>query len=103
MATRAENFRYEQERQGPKKAPKARPPRRDLYVDTSKPGVSETDRKGAMPHRESKVASKNATYVLEDSAGKPSRKSTRKSSNRQKTDQQYRSKRRISEHRTRAP
>jgi len=103
MATKAQQFRYEQERQGVKKAPKARPPRRDLSVDTSKPGVSATDRKGAMPHRESKAANKKAAYVLEDSASKPSRKSTRKSSNRQKTDMQYRAKRRVAESRNRVP
>lgn len=97
MATRAQNFRAQQERQGVKKAPKARPPRRDRLVDTAKPGVSETDRRAALPRKPSKAANKNATYVLEDSAGKPSRKSTRKSSNRQKTDLQYRMKRRVAE------
>jgi hypothetical protein len=103
MATRAQVFRSEQERQGPKRGPKPRPPRRDLDVDTSKPGVSETDRKGLSPRRPSKTANKNATYVLEDAAGKPSRKSTRKSSNRQKTDLQYSLKRRVSELKPRAP
>lgn len=103
MATRAQNFRAEQQRQGPKKAPKARPPRRDRFVDTAQPGVSETDRKGALPRRPSKAADKNATYVLEDSAGKPSRKSTRKSSNRQETDLQYRLKSRAAELKPRTP
>ena len=35
----------------------------------------------------------HAAYALEDTAGKPSRRSTRKSSNRQKTDSQSRAKR----------
>lgn len=74
MATKSEEFRYWQERSGPKKEKVAREP----------------------PHaatRESIHAGKNAAYVLEDSAGKPSRLSTRKSSNRQKTDSQTRAKR----------
>lgn len=103
MATKAQDFRYAQQRSGAKKAPKARRPRRDIGVDTAKPGVSETDRKGLLPRRPSKAANKNATYVLEDSAGKPSRKSTRKSSNRQKTDLQYRMKSRTAELKPRAP
>jgi hypothetical protein len=92
MATKAEEFRYWLERSGPKK-PKSPPrPRRDLVVDTSKPGVSATDRK-AGPRKESVHAGRKAAYVLEDSATKPSRRSTRKSSNRQKTDSQTRAKR----------
>lgn len=45
MATRAEMFRYEQERSGPKKAKRPRRPRRDAPVDTSLPGVSATDKR----------------------------------------------------------
>jgi len=70
MATRAEWFRYNTERAGPKK-PKA--------VKKAKPGpkphnLAEKDRK--------------ALYAFEDHAPgtRPSRKSTRKGSNRQKTD-----------------
>ncbi|GAO02323.1 hypothetical protein [Anaeromyxobacter sp. PSR-1] len=95
MATKAERFRYETERSGPKKAKQPRPPRRDTPVDTSQPGVSATHRKSAR--HESVRAGKKAQYALEDSAGKPSRKSTRKASNRQKTDSQMRVKRRTGE------
>ncbi len=96
MATKAEMFRYFTERSGPKK-PKSPPrPRRNVPVDTSLPGVSASDRKPA-PRKESVRAGKKATYALEDSAGKPSRRSTRKASNRQKTDAQMRSKRRTGE------
>jgi hypothetical protein len=83
MATRAEWFRYDTERSGPKKA-KATP---------KKPH-------GGLPasHNESARAAKHATYALEDTAGKrPSRKSTRKASNRQKTDVQVRALRKLSE------
>jgi hypothetical protein len=81
MATRAEWFRYQAERSGAKKrapSPKAAAPE----------AAHEPVRAG-----------KKAVYVLEDSAGRPSRKSTRKASNRQKTDVQYRIKRRTSESR----
>jgi len=72
MATRAELFRYWTERSGPKK-PKGRPrPRRDFPVDTSKQGVSATDRR-VGPR-------------------KPSPKVARKAANRQRTDAQMRMK-----------
>ena len=87
MATRAERFRYWTERSGPKK-PKSPPrPRRDAPVDTSKPGVSATDRKAGARKPSPKVG-KKATYVLETTEGRPSRKSTRKAANRQRTDAQ---------------
>ncbi|HUR28244.1 MAG TPA: HPF/RaiA family ribosome-associated protein [Planctomycetota bacterium] len=61
---------------------------RDKYVDTSQPGISETDRKaggGSTVRRNSRKRTTKATVTLEDSAtGKPSRKSTRKSANRRK-------------------
>ncbi len=95
MATKAEEFRYWTERSGPKK-PKSPPrPRRDVPVDTAQPGVSATDRRAGR--KESLHAAKKAAYVLEDSKGRPSRRSTRKSSNRQKTDSQMRAKRRTQE------
>jgi hypothetical protein len=96
MATKAERFRYEAERSGPKKPKQARPPRRAKPVDTSLPGTSAPDRR-ASGRAESIRAGKKAQYALEDSAGKPSRKSTRKASNRQKTDSQMRVKRRTAE------
>jgi hypothetical protein len=74
MTTKAEEYRYWQERSGPKKAKHAPPaPRGD--------------------DRESMHAGRKAAYALEDTAGTPSRLSTRKSSNRQKTDSQSRAKR----------
>ncbi len=74
MTTKAEEFRSWRERSGPKR----------------------TKRTPAAPRgdgRESIHAGRKAAYALEDTAGKPSRCSTRKSSNRQKTDSQTRAKR----------
>lgn len=85
MATRAEWFRYNTERSGPKKA-KATPrlPRDGKQV----------------AHNESDRAGKHAAYALEDAPGaRPSRLSTRKSSNRLKTDAQSRIKQRTMESR----
>lgn len=89
MATKAEQYRGETERSGPKKAKRARKARRDEPVDTARPGVSATARKvgaGSTAARNaSKRAAKKATAALEDSArARPSRKSTRKSKNRAK-------------------
>ncbi len=95
MATKAERFRYEIERSGPKKPKKPPAPRRAKPVDTSLPGVSASARRAGRT--ESIRAGKKAQYALEDSAGKPSRKSTRKASNRQKTDSQMRVKQRTAE------
>jgi hypothetical protein len=68
----------------------ARRPReqRDLWIDTSLPGVSETDRKaggGSVAARNTKLRIRGMGYTLEDSAQKPSRKSTRRSANRAKS------------------
>jgi hypothetical protein len=96
MATKAERFRYWTERSGPKES-KGRPrSRRDFSVDTSKPGVSATDRRVGPRKPSSKVA-KKAAYVLEITDGRPSRKSTRKAANRQRTDAQMRMKLRTAE------
>lgn len=95
MATKAERFRYEVERSGPKKPKQPRAPKRAEQPDTALPGVSATSRRSGRT--ESIRAGKKAQYALEDSAGKPSRKSTRKASNRQKTDSQMRVKRRTAE------
>jgi hypothetical protein len=81
MATRAEWFRYQAERSGAKK---------------KRAGSGKAPPK---PAHDPVRAGKKAVWVLEDSAGRPSRKSTRKASNRQKTDVQYRMKRRTSESR----
>ena len=99
MATKAEQFRYWTERSGPKK-PKSPPrARRDAPVDTSRAGVSATDRKAGVPRKASIRAGKKAEYVLEVSAGKPSRKSTRKAGNRQRTDTKMLAKRRVQQSR----
>jgi hypothetical protein len=62
--------------------------RRDVWIDTAMPGVSETDRKaggGSSAARNTKLRVSGMGYTLEDSAVKPSRKSTRKSANRAKS------------------
>jgi len=90
MATKAEIFRYHQERRGPKLPKRPRPPRRDAPVDTAKPGVSATHRKagyGSTAERNrSKSAGRKAPYALEDSRTRPSRKTTRGGANRQRPD-----------------
>lgn len=61
--------------------------RRDAYVDTAEAGVSETERKAGgtfSARRNSKLETSGMTYALEDSRGKPSRKSTRGSAGRSK-------------------
>lgn len=101
MSTKAERFRYQSERSGPKR-PKAPPrPKRSDPVDTSKVGVSATDRRAATPRKPSEHAAKKAAYILETSATKPSRKSTRRAANRMKTDSQMRVKQRVAESRPR--
>ncbi|MBN2573601.1 MAG: hypothetical protein JXP73_03475 [Deltaproteobacteria bacterium] len=90
MATKAQSFRAQQQREA--KPPKPKQPRRqrkDVPVDTSRPGVSATDRKvgsGSTASRNmSKRARRKGGAYLEDSAtGKPSRKSTRRSEGRLK-------------------
>jgi hypothetical protein len=87
MSTKAEEFRYWAERSGPKKAKsegRARPVNGGINGQPSQA-------------RESHHADRKAAYVQEDSAGKPSRLSTRKSSNRQKNDSQMREKRKTAE------
>jgi hypothetical protein len=93
MATKAEQFRYELERSGPKRPKRAARRPRNIEVDTAAPGVSATDRKAA-PRKPSKRASRTAAYSLETSEGRPSRRSTRKASNRQRTDVKMRKLRR---------
>lgn len=89
MATKAEGFRYLEERSGPKKSKRAPRPPRNVPVDTALPGVSATDRRvggGATARRNrSARAAARGVYALEDSAtGKASRRSARKSANRAK-------------------
>jgi hypothetical protein len=84
MATKADAFKYMEERSGLKKAPR---PRRDW---PARPGgaraADERMRHGRTASRNFSLrAERNAPYELENSpAGKPSRKSTRRSSNRMK-------------------
>lgn len=96
MATKAELFRYRQERSGAKRAKEPAKRRRDRPVNTALPGVSATDRIAGAGRsgvrNTSKSAARKAPYMLEDSRVKASRKSTRKSANRQKTDSQLRTK-----------
>jgi hypothetical protein len=59
--------------------------RSPIEVDTSAPGVSETDRKrgpASLTGRGTKARPESAVYALEDTSDGPSRKSTRGSSNR---------------------
>ncbi len=87
MATRSELFRYEVERSGPKKPKQAARPRGRAD------GASAT-----VTHNASSRAAKHAAYALEPArGGRPSRKSSRKAANRQKTDVQFRMKRKTSE------
>jgi len=95
MATRADLFRWAAERSGPKRRKKARRHRRHRTVEaaaeTATPGLNLT------PYRmEALHAGRKATYALEDSASGPSRRSSRKASNRQRTDVKMIQKRRIS-------
>lgn len=85
MATKAEQFRYEQERAHPRRSPPAEPraPKAPRPTDGSR--------------RRSDHAARKAGYALESGEGRPSRKSTRGSANRQKTDVQFRMKKRVSE------
>jgi hypothetical protein len=102
MSTKAERFRYQTERSGPKR-PKTPPrPKRNAPVDTSETGVSATDRRAATPRNPSEHAGKKAAYALEASATKPSRKSTRRAANRMKTDSKMRVKSLIAEGKPRA-
>ncbi|MEZ4366209.1 MAG: hypothetical protein R2939_07955 [Kofleriaceae bacterium] len=92
MATKAQAFRTEQARNAKPPRPKQpKRPRRDLVVDTAKPGVSASDRK-ARRAPTANAAAKGEGAALEVSAGRPSRKSTRKSADGTKrtTNQQLR-------------
>jgi hypothetical protein len=86
MATKSERFHARTQRKAnPPKAKKPRGPRRDKPVDTSKPGVSATDRRAGMTGSANRASSAREGAALEESASKrPSRKSTRKSHGRVK-------------------
>lgn len=89
MMRKAEQFRREALR------PKAQPQRARRAVtfaaDTEQPGVTETTKKRGRGHTASRNvsghAARKASFALEDSAtGRPSRKSSRRSSNHAKPD-----------------
>lgn len=90
MVTEAHLFRAQQPRGAkPLKPKKPRPPRKDVPVDTSKPGIRATNRRvgcgSTATSNVSKRAAKTGGACLEDSAtGEPSRKSTRQSEGRLK-------------------
>lgn len=86
MATRAESFRYFEQRSGPKKARVAprdwpgAPHLRGMHASDERIRHGKTASRNWSAH-----AGREATCVLEDSpSGKPSRRSTRKSANRMK-------------------
>lgn len=77
MATRAETFRYEQERSKPKLPPKPKKPR--LNVGTKHARGTEN---GTRNEHTSAKGDRKAVVVLEENfSGHASRKSTRKSAN----------------------
>ena len=85
MATKAERYRAEMQRAAQAKAPKK----------TAASGRSAGRAKDRIPnqasHNEAPVRGRNSSYELEISATpRPSRKQTRKSHDRQKTDSQLR-------------
>jgi hypothetical protein len=80
--TRAELFRWLAERAAWKRTPERVP-------------ITRKERTEARAG--SARAGKKALYALEEGAGRRSRKSTRRSANRQKTDVQFRMKRRVGE------
>ncbi len=85
MATRAERFKAEVERSGPKKA--AQPKRKvtEKSAPAKKAGRRTDDKDHTATRNVSKSAAKKAEVALEDSeSGRPSRKSTRSSANRAK-------------------
>ena len=89
MATKAERFKARTARTGKKQPKKRKAPRKDLIVDTAKPGVSASDRKvgksSTAERNRSKSAARKGGAKLEDSKDQPSRKSTRRSEGRKKT------------------
>jgi len=94
--TKAERYRYEQERTGPKKAPKRLRRGGSNYPGATGAGASLNDerrRQGRTASRNWSIrAGREAPYVLEDSpSGKPSRRSTRKAANHQKPGHPWRS------------
>jgi L-asparaginase len=98
MARKSQQFKYQQERTDSKRAQEAKTKaRKERLAKTAavaapvkkKPAKAVTKAKVTTTESEhNKHAARKASYALEDSAGAPSRKSTRKASNHQKTDSQ---------------
>ncbi len=84
MATRAERYRYEAERSGPKKPPQ---PRRKA----KRRGLEDAGGRNLSLHAERKAA----VTIEESRSGKPSRKSTRGSENHGKNTAQLEYARRV--------
>lgn len=82
MPTKAQEFRTAQQRAAhPPEPRRARRPRRDVVVDTALPGVSATDRKRLRGRTRTLLAGRRGGAATEDAtSARPSRKSTRKSS-----------------------
>ncbi|HEY6559557.1 MAG TPA: hypothetical protein VI072_19880 [Polyangiaceae bacterium] len=76
MLKKSVQLKREQVRPKPKPVKAAKPAR-----------AASVDGRGKV-HNESLAAGRKASYALEESAGKPSRKSTRGSANRMKADSQ---------------
>jgi hypothetical protein len=85
MATKAERFKAEKERSGPKRSPQ---PKRRVTKESppaKKAGRRTVDPEHTATRTVSKSAARKAETALEDSAsGTPSRKSTRSGANRSK-------------------
>lgn len=86
MATKAQAFRTEQMRNAhPPKPKQPKRPRRDQIVDTAAPGVAADDRSAERTPTRSRLAGKRGGAALENiTEGRPSRKSTRRSSDHTK-------------------
>lgn len=82
MATRAEQFRYQQERSKPPRAKQVKRKRLNVGTKLARGAADGTSHE----HTGAKGGSR-ATVVIEMSAGRPSRKSTRASANKAKSGQ----------------
>jgi hypothetical protein len=97
MATKADLFRAREILKARKPLPKRPRKRRDDQVDTSRKGVSATDRRAGghesgMRNVRTHAGQRGGAALEDTATGRPSRKSTRKSADRTKrtTNQQLR-------------
>jgi hypothetical protein len=88
MATKAERYRAAAERAKPGRPKQSKPRKRTYGIDTAMPGVSVTDRRagGTSTALRNRSYGKKAAFAYEDTLApeRPSRKSSRRSSNHQK-------------------